>query len=436
MFASEPDYSELATRDRDIRAWAYLGPDAPVPTPRGCVTPALAGLPFGVKDVIDVRGMPTGHGAALRDPVPARFDAACVAMLRQAGAYPVGKTVTAEFAVMAPGPTRNPWNLEHTPGGSSSGSAAAVAAGMVPMCLGTQTGGSIIRPAAFNGIVGFKPSAGLVPRTGMLVLSDTLDTIGWFTRDVALSRQVAAVFAQHTHPHGKSTDARAVKDTARTVPPAGDTALAAGPNPLPTGLRVAVLPAQQVGDLDKEALAVLEQAAQDLAGCGAQVVRPDAGELFSTALPIHGGIMQFEVARGLLPVLQSEETALRSITRDFIHQGLTISAAEHVELLRQREQLRAEWLERLGDFDLVLTPSAPGAAPRGHASTGSSVFNRTWSLLGWPCVHLPLTQAANGLPLGVQLVGKPGGDLALLTLAQTLHASLDRRNHQEPPLVG
>src|SRR5690606_6578975 len=155
-------------------------------TPPPVAAGSLAGLQFGVKDVMDVRGMPTRHGAALENVPPARFDAACVAMLRAAGAIPIGQTVTAEFAVTAPGPTRNPWSLEHTPGGSSSGSAAAVAAGMVPFALGTQTGGSIIRPAAFNGVVGFKPSFGRVPRTGMQVLCDSLDTIGWFTRDVGL----------------------------------------------------------------------------------------------------------------------------------------------------------------------------------------------------------------------------------------------------------
>lgn len=442
MIASETAYSELAEQDQEIRAWAYLAPGVAAQPPQGAAPSPLGDMPFGVKDVIDVRGMPTGHGAALLGPTPARFDAACVAMLRQAGARPVGKTVTAEFAVMAPGPTRNPWNLEHTPGGSSSGSAAAVAAGMVPMALGTQTGGSIIRPAAFNGVVGFKPSFGLVPRTGMLVLSDTLDTIGWFTREVALCRKVAAVFMQNTHPWDSSDDSAAY-----TVGQAGDETTSSGATAAavvghrneaqardPEGLRVAVLPATQVGELDPCAFAVLKQAADDLAAHGACVEWPDAGELFLAALPVHGGIMQYEVARGLLPVLQSEESALRPITRDFIRQGLAISAGEHGELLVRREELRGQWQGRLEEYDIILTPSAPGPAPLGHASTGSSIFNRTWSLLGWPCVHLPLAEAANGLPLGVQCVGKPGKDLALLAWAEVLHACLDRRNRKVPPL--
>ena len=158
MIGSEASPNELAQLDRNIRAWVCLAPDVPVQGSDRTASGALAGLPFGVKDVMDVRGLPTSHGANLTDVQPARFDAACVAMLRAAGARPLGKTVTAEFAGTAPGPTCNPWQPAHTPGGSSSGSAAAVAAGMVPLAIGTQTGGSIIRPAAFNGVVGFKPS--------------------------------------------------------------------------------------------------------------------------------------------------------------------------------------------------------------------------------------------------------------------------------------
>src|SRR3546814_1289833 len=188
------------SRDRDAerKACAYLPEgdgrdDGGSPEPPGERHQSWKGLLFGVKDVIDVQGMPTACGASLAQTPLSVFDASCVAQLRAAGAVPIGKTVTAEYAFTTPGPTRNPWNPAHTPGGSSSGSAAAVAAGMVPMALGTQTGGSIIRPAAFNGVVGFKPSFGYVHRAGMTVLCDTLDTIGWFTREVELAIQVANV---------------------------------------------------------------------------------------------------------------------------------------------------------------------------------------------------------------------------------------------------
>lgn len=396
--------STIAQQDRDIRAWAFLAPDVAAEHAPPSADGSLSGLRFGVKDVMDVSGMPTCHGAALKDVQPARFDAACVAILRRAGAVPLGKTVTAEFAVSAPGPTRNPWQLEHTPGGSSSGSAAAVAAGMVPLCIGTQTGGSIIRPAAFNGVVGFKPGFGRVPRTGMQVLCDTLDTIGWFTTDVSLSKRVAELFMADIEP--------AYEEGRR--------------------LRIAVLPADEIGELSADAKQSLERAAQALTAHGASVEQPEAGELFCQALTLHAGIMQYELARGLLPVLHGEPEALRPQTLAVIEAGLAITAQEYVRLQKQRQQLHAEWLLRLSEYDLILTPSAPGTAPHGHSSTGSSVFNRTWSLLGWPCVHLPTGFGENGLPIGVQLVGRAGADLRLLSLAEALHPVLDRRTHRAP----
>lgn len=407
MIDTAASLREIATRDQAIQAWSCLPQDASVQEPARAGP--LAGLSFGVKDVMDVRGMPTGHGAELAQVAPARFDAACVAMLRAAGAQPIGKTVTAEFAVKAPGPTRNPWNPAHTPGGSSSGSAAAVAAGMVSFAIGTQTGGSIIRPAAFNGVIGFKPSFGRVPRTGMQVLCDSLDTIGWFTPDIALATRVAEVFMapapSDAHNGGRGS-----------VAP----------------LQVAVLPALEAGSMDENALQILKQAAEDLSAQGAKIEWREESELFSTALRLHAGIMAYEIARGLLPVLQGEASALRSQTLEVIEEGLGITPREYTALQYRRAQLQAAWHERYSKFDLILTPSAPGAAPAGHATTGSSVFNRTWSLLGWPSVHLPTSQSEIGLPLGVQCVGRPGCDIELLSLVGALHPVLDRRRQTRP----
>src|SRR5690606_39450743 len=226
---ADASLSEIARRDIEIRAWAYLPAEPAATPPATPMDGPLAGLQFGVKDVINVRSMPTQHGAALSAVEPARFDAACVAMLRAAGAHPVGKTVTAEFAVTAPGPTRNPWNLAHTPGGSSSGSAAAVAAGMVDFALGTQTGGSMIRPAAFTGIVGFKPSFGAIHRSGLFLLCDSLDTIGYFSRDLSVLRRVATVLQGLPDIH------------------------------VPTAPRIGVLDGKDLGPITPAALAALEQ---------------------------------------------------------------------------------------------------------------------------------------------------------------------------------
>lgn len=384
-------------RDRIIQAWAYLSPQEPrdIPSKDG----PLAGLTFGVKDVIDVKDMPTMCGASIPWPERRRLDAACVAQLRAAGAVPIGKTVTAQFAYMTPGPTRNPWKPAHTPGGSSSGSAAAVAAGMVEFALGTQTGGSIVRPAAFNGVVGFKPSFGTVHRAGMAVLCDSLDTIGWFTRELGLSRRIAQVFLPEP----------------------------ASPAPSSRALRLAVLPCVDLRPAGMEAHAVLHAAVEALRPhcADVDVLTPD-GDV-ADLLALHGVIMHYELARGLLPVLRDDAAALSSTTAEAVRKGLGIDAAAYQAAQRRRKALALRWENWLGRYDAILTPSAPGAAPAGLESTGSSIFNRIWSLLGWPAVHLPCAFSPEGLPLGVQCVGRPFEDTELLALAEGIHTRIDRR---------
>jgi Asp-tRNA(Asn)/Glu-tRNA(Gln) amidotransferase A subunit family amidase len=397
----------IARRDAKIKAWAHLSEVGPIEAPRGRQGP-LEGMLFGVKDIIDVAGMPTACGAALRHTPPRPFDASCVAQLRAAGAVPIGKTVAVGYAFTAPGPTRNPWNPDHTPGGSSSGSAAAVAAGMVPMALGTQTGGSMIRPAAFNGVGGLKPSFGYVHRAGMTIVCDTLDTIGWFTRDVDLALEVAKVF------------------------------LPAVPDDLPatSGLRVAILPCRSVAPLSPEAQRTLVDVAAGLEVlCGrVEWLHPD--EDANALLALHAGIMHYELARGLLPVWRSEPSALRAGTIAGIQKGLRIDPSEYVDMQRRRAEIESLWRQQFADYDIIVTPSAPGEAPEGLSTTGSSIFNRIWSLLGWPCIHLPCAISSNGLPLGVQWVGKPGRDMALLSVARRLHAAIDRRGGMFAPSSG
>lgn len=386
--------------DAQVRAWVCLADEASLAHHHAGQC-ALAGAAFGVKDVIDVAGLPTRSGSAAEPQVPVARDASCVAQLRAAGAVPIGKTVTAEFAYVTPGPTRNPRNPAHTPGGSSSGSAAAVAAGMVDLALGTQTGGSMIRPAAFCGVVGFKPTFGRVHRQGMHVLCDSLDTIGWFTRSVEQCRQAASVLLP-----GPDTFA----------------ALPAGRAP-----RVALLPCDAIGGLTPAARQALDDCAQRLREQGAAIVLPDVDADLRTLLHIHAQTMHAELARGLLPVLQSPQAGLLSpAVRGAIDRGLGVSYAEYVSLQHARESLSLAWRERFGDVDFIVTPSAPGEAPEGVQSTGSSLFNRVWSLLGWPALHLPTSQAGNGLPVGVQWVARPDQDQALLAWAEHLHPGLCR----------
>lgn len=394
MLDAHAAWARSKALDADIRAWVWLAGQPDLPPPLD-TQGALAGVGFGVKDVIDVAGMPTRSGSPATSADPARWDATCVAQLRAAGAVPIGKTVTAEFAYASPGPTRNPVMPTHTPGGSSSGSAAAVAAGMVDVALGTQTGGSMIRPAAFCGVVGFKPTFGRVHRQGMSVLCDSLDTIGWFTGSVAQSQAVASVLLPQPAP-----------DAAPVLAP-----------------RVALLPCDAIGPLEASSRQALESCAARLREHGATVIAPDLDADLKSLLHIHTQIMHAELARGLLPLAHSAQAALMSpVLRDAVKRGLEVSYSDYVVLQQARQRLAQAWLHRFGDVDFIVTPSAPGAAPEGQQSTGSSLFNRVWSLLGWPALHLPTGHAESGLPVGVQWVARPDQDQALLATAAHWHA--------------
>lgn len=391
------DLSEqVLKQDMDVRAWVHVAETVAArnaPTSSG----PLAGMPFGVKDVIDVAGMPTRCGSSAGTGQAAAFDAACVSQLRHAGAIPLGKTVTAEFAFRAPGPTRNPHNLQHTPGGSSSGSAAAVAAGMVPFALGTQTGGSIIRPAAFCGVIGFKPSFGAVQRDGMKQTCDSLDVIGWFANDMALTQAVADVLLPYS---ALAADAPRINNA------------------------VLVLDSSD-HPLDDDAYQALMSACERLRESGVTVREapsfPHAGELAQ----LHTTIMEFEIARCLQPVVDLQPTELSDALLETVARGLRVSNTAYSAARRSQRQLRYAWNSIAGaDTDVIITPSTPGAAPAGLASTGTSAFNKPWSVLGWPCLHLPTTRNAQGLPLGIQLVANYEDDHRLLDAASSWHAAL------------
>ena len=367
----------------------------------------LAGVPLGVKDIIDVAGMPTRYGSLAVDASPARFDASCVALLRAAGAIPIGKTVTAEFAYVTPGPTRNPAKLGHTPGGSSSGSAAAVAAGMVPLALGTQTGGSIIRPAAFCGVVGFKPSFGAVARDGMKITCESLDVIGWYGENVEDVALAAAVLLPQADP------AKAPKGVA--------------------GLRVAYLAGNPGYTLEASARTVLDLAGRAVADHVDHLATvpelPQAGRL----LEAHGVIMHYELARSMQPIMATLASMLSQRLRDAVERGRAISGSLYLQMKRFQVSQRTMWEAYFGDADLVLSSSALGPAPSGIDHTGASAFNKGWSLLGWPCLHLPTGHTADGLPLGVQLIARPDADFDLLAWARQLHPLIDARSGEANP---
>jgi len=402
--------------DGDVEAWTFLDPGLALAQARaadeerlsGRTVGPLHGVPVGVKDIIDTADMPTENGSVLHAGRTPSRDASVVAALRAAGAIVMGKTVTTEFATREPGKTRNPHNPAHTPGGSSSGSAAAVAAGMVPLALGSQTGGSTIRPAAYCGVYGLKPTHGLISRHGMFQISRTLDHVGLFARGVD---DLALLLEQLTGRDEGDPDTR---PRAR-VP---YRALAAEEPPLPpmfafvkTGLWDRVDP--DAREAFAELTALLGDRVEEM-----ELVTPAA----ETA-EWHRTIMDAEIAVNLDREWRTGRAGLSASLRARIEHGHVVSAPEYLRALAGIPPLVASLTELFEQrYDAILTPAASGTAPLGLDSTGDPAFCALWTLAGMPAISLPLMRGANGLPLGVQLVGPRHGDARLLRTARWLVA--------------
>jgi amidase len=367
----------------------------------------LAGIAVAVKDLIDTADMPTTYGSPIhRGHVP-RQDAWVVQRLRSLGAHVLGKTVTTEFAWRHPGDTVNPWNTEHTPGGSSSGSAAAVAAGIAPLGLGTQTLGSVIRPAAYCGIVGFKPSFGSIPRTGVCPLAESLDHVGLFARsvdDVAYALTLlAGKDASDLHGHPPPVfNAAAVSDA------------------LPSPPRIGLLQSQLLGEIDAPQKELINQAAKRFSNAGAEIIDAVLPKEFADAAELAVAIVAVEAARIHEARMAQFPQLISAAMRDLIKQGHAITASEYLALkARQRamQQAFASWKEA-NRIDMLLMPPATGEAPKGLHYTGDPRFCSPITLLGVPAITLPAGFGPKGLPLGVQLVGSSGADLLLLRVAR------------------
>ena len=371
----------------------------------GAAEGLLFGLPVGVKDIIDTRDLPTENGTVLHACRQPRHDAEVVRRLRAAGGLLMGKTVTTELATYAPGKTRNPHAPGHTPGGSSSGSAAAVAAGMVPLAIGTQTNGSVIRPASFCGVFGFKPSAGLIPRSGVLVQSPSLDQIGVFGRSVADVALLAQVLAGHDE------DDPATRLCA--TPPLLATALQEPP--LPPTLAWVATPFWD--RLDADARGAFEDLVQLLSGRIAPFELPDSA---SNAIAWHRTVMEAEIAGSFEDEYERGRDRLSASLRGQIERGRQISAVDYRKALA-RAPLLADSFDAVFDhFDAIVTPATLGTAPKGLDSTGDPLLCTLWTFAGLPAINLPLLQGDNGLPIGVQLVGRRGDDARLLRTAAWL----------------
>ena len=392
----------IAAREAVVGAWQYLDRQQALAAarrrdaepPRG----PLHGIPIAVKDLIDTVDMPTGYGSPIYRNHRPVTDASCVALARAAGAIVLGKTVTTEFATFTPGKTANPRNPAHTPGGSSSGSAAAVADGMVPLAFGTQTAGSVIRPGAYCGCVAYKPSFGLINRAGVKPLADSLDTVGVFARSVEDAAFFAGVLAQ--------------RSVLRQ--------LAFPPHAPHIGLyRTAVW-----DQAESATAAALDIARTALERAGAVV----------TELPIapeHDGlgeaqdtIMWFEIVRSLAYERLEHSAELSPRLAQLIDAGMAIGADVYDRALARAAVARAGLDEFFGTCDAILVPAAPGEAPAGLGNTGNPIFNRMWTLLGVPCAAVPARWAENGLPTAVQLVGRARDDVRLMASAVFLERAL------------
>ncbi len=393
----------IQMRDGEVRAWLHVDPELAIrnareldkSSPRG----VLHGLPLGVKDVIDTADFPTTQNSPIYASMRVGRDAACVAVARGSGALVLGKTDTVEFASSGrKALTRNPFNFAHTPGGSSSGSGAAVADFMVPLAFGTQTGGSLIRPAAFNGIYGMKPSWNVVSREGVRMSSVTLDTVGWYGRcaeDLAL---MAAAFR--------------IPDFRQTI--------------AVRGLRVGLCRSPVWSKIEPAGATALDAAAKRLSAEGALIDELVLPEHFNRLIEAHAAISHREGGASFLPEYLNAHDMLAEDLQAKVENALNISDAELLQSYALADACRPVFDALFGSsLDVVLTPGAPGEAPAGLHGTGDSIFNRMWTLLHVPCVAVPVGRGPTRLPVGVQLVGSRMSDARLLAIARAMAPVID-----------
>jgi len=391
----------IEAREEIVGAWQHFDREEALAATRrrtaeGSGGP-LYGIPIAVKDLIDTADMPTTYGSPIyRNHRPAS-DASCVALARAAGAVVLGKTVTTEFAAFTPGKTANPHNPAHTPGGSSSGSAAAVAAGMVPLAFATQTAGSIIRPAAYCGVVGYKPSFGLVARAGVKALADSLDTIGCMARTV----EDAAFFV------GVLTDRRALREIDAPLAP-----------------HFGLCRTAMWDEAEPATAAAFDRARAALLAAGARIDDVGVPAEHRGLVEAQDKIMRVEMARSLAWEREEHGGQISPGLARVLDVGMSIGSAEYDGAKDDVAVARARLDAFFGDCAAILVPAAPGEAPQGLGSTGNPVFNRMWTALGVPCVTIPAGRGATGLPVGVQLVGRIGDDARLLQAAMFAERAL------------
>jgi len=380
--ALQPAVERIRAADASIQAWVQVRPQKPTGSGK------LTGIPFGAKDIIETKGLATEYGSPIYKGRIGTEDAAIVRELRGRGAVLMGKTQSTAFAYRTPAPTRNPRNLEHTPGGSSSGSAAAVAAGMVPFAIGTQTGGSVLRPASFCGVTGFKATYGLLPMEGVLQFAKSLDTLGFFTRTAA---DMLALWDAAGHATGR------------------DEQVALGvPDPLP--------------DVEPPMAAAYQQAISRLRSAGVTIRSVDLAGMLTRLVDTSRTIMFYEGAR-FHEQRYKEYGARMADMGDLVREGLQIPAAQYEGSRRFLDECRQKVAERFKETPVILVPAATGPAPLGLSSTGDSRMNAPWTALGTPAITIPMP-VGGALPLGLQLTAAHGEDARVIRTAVRLERIL------------
>lgn len=406
----------IAALDGTVHAFIHLDADHAIVQARaldvrrrsGQPIGPLHGVPVGIKDIFDTADYKTECGSPLLKGRQPSVDCAAVARLRAAGAVIIGKTVTTEFAYFHPGATRNPHDPARTPGGSSSGSAAAVAAGMIPLAIGSQTNGSVIRPASFCGVYGVKPTHGTISRHGALILSLALDHVGVFARSLADCALILDVLAGYDaeDPDSRLSASPAFRATVADKPP--------------TPPRLAFVRTPVWDKAEPEARAAVEALVKRL---GDAVKPVDLPGTFAAAWADQRVIMYTDMAHNFGALVERGGDASSKQLRDLVAEGSQTTALRYLAARDGAKRYRDGLTDILRDYDAILTPSAPGAAPKGTA-TGNPAFNTLWTLAGLPAVSLPLLKSEGGMPLGVQLVGLAGDDARLLRSANWLANSL------------
>ncbi len=394
--------ARVAEREPSVHAWTVIDSERALEQARrldaGPVRGPLHGLPIGVKDIIATADFVTAYGSPIYAGHRPRRDAECVAAAISAGAIVLGKTVTTEFATFTPGPTRNPLNLAHTPGGSSSGSAAAVADMMIPLAFATQTAGSIIRPASFCGIVGYKPSYGVLSVAGVKLCAASLDTVGALARTVGDAALFVGVLS------GRDD---------LVAPPAS------GPRP-----RIGICRTYEWGEVGDAVATTLARAEETLAAAGAALEPIELPALFADLGRAHEDIYGYELARNLAAERDRHFSALSPSLQRALAAGVAVDTERYDRARSLAASCRRALADVFGRCDAVLAPSVTGEAPVGLASTGSPVMNRAWTLLHVPCVGVPAGQGPTGLPIGLQVIGRIADDARVLAVADWIHGQL------------